>query len=127
MGNSIRKTAYNAQEIYAKFYTETHQGAYAAYLRGKRIRSEEDYLREFSAAFQFPWYYGENWNALDECASDLDWLSFTHLLVIIDNYSDMFQGNEKAEELREVVERHLRYMVDDWESEGVNIEVWLNQ
>ena len=127
MVKSIKRTEYSSQEIYAKFYTETHQGAYAAYLRGKRIRLEEDFLREFSAAFQFPWYYGENWNAFDECAADLDWLSFSHILIVIDDYSKMFYGNEKIDELREVVERHLGYMVEDWENEGVNIEIWLNR
>jgi hypothetical protein len=30
---------------------------------------------EFAAAMQFPWYYGENWPAFDECLKDLSWMS----------------------------------------------------
>ncbi|MBT0993545.1 barstar family protein [Cellulomonas sp. DKR-3] len=29
---------------------------------------------EVSAALQFPYYFGENWPAFDECLADMDWL-----------------------------------------------------
>jgi hypothetical protein len=38
-----------------------------------------------AAALQFPPYFGENWNALDECLTDLDWLpADAYVLVILD-------------------------------------------
>ncbi len=42
--------------------------------RGARIRSEQDLYDEFSAACQFPYYFGNNWDALSECITDLEWL-----------------------------------------------------
>lgn len=43
-------------------------------LRGTRMCSEQDLFDEISAAWQFPYYFGNNWNALDECLADLEWL-----------------------------------------------------
>jgi hypothetical protein len=40
-------------------------------------------FREFSAALQFPWYFGQNWSAFNDCLSDLSWINFTGLIVVI--------------------------------------------
>lgn len=60
-------------DAYTAFYANSHmEGRYTAYIRGKRCGSVSDFMKEYSAAFQFPAYFGENWNAWDECACDLD-------------------------------------------------------
>jgi hypothetical protein len=43
-------------------------------LRGSKMRTEATMFDEISAAFQFPYYFGENWPALAECIQDLEWL-----------------------------------------------------
>ena len=43
-------------------------------LRGQKMRSLDDLWDEFAAALQFPYYFGENWAAFDECIKDLGWL-----------------------------------------------------
>jgi Barstar (barnase inhibitor) len=43
-------------------------------VRGRKMRSLSDLCDEFAAALQFPWYFGENWAAFDECIKDLAWL-----------------------------------------------------
>ena len=55
-------------DAYTAFYANSHmEGRYTAYIRGKRCGSVSDFMKEYSAAFQFPAYFGENWNAWDEC------------------------------------------------------------
>jgi Barstar (barnase inhibitor) len=44
-------------------------------VRGRKMRSREGLFNEFAAALQFPWYFGENADAFDECMADLGWLS----------------------------------------------------
>ncbi len=43
-------------------------------VRGKKMRSEQGVFDEIAAALQFPYCFGENWDALDECINDLSWL-----------------------------------------------------
>jgi hypothetical protein len=41
---------------------------------------------ECAAALQFPWYFGENWPAFDECIRDLSWLpADVYTLIITDS------------------------------------------
>ncbi|HLS77471.1 MAG TPA: barstar family protein [Nocardia sp.] len=41
-------------------------------LRGDRMRTVAGLFDEWAAAFQFPYYFGGNKNAFDECLRDLD-------------------------------------------------------
>ncbi|MFD4462370.1 barstar family protein [Nocardia sp. NPDC058480] len=41
-------------------------------LRGTKMRTMAELFDEFAAAFQFPYYFGANKDAFDECLRDLD-------------------------------------------------------
>ena len=44
------------------------------FIRGERCTTVPNLHDEVSAVLQFPYYYGHNWAALDECIRDLDWM-----------------------------------------------------
>jgi Barstar (barnase inhibitor) len=52
-------------------------------LRGTKMGTTASLFDEVAAALQFPPYFGENWNALDECLNDLEWLSADAYVVVI--------------------------------------------
>jgi hypothetical protein len=41
---------------------------------GGKMRALQGLFDEFAAALQFPWYFGENFDAFSECIADLGWL-----------------------------------------------------
>jgi hypothetical protein len=58
-------------------------GMYVAVLRGERMQTFQSLYQEIAAALQFPYYFGNNWNALDECIKDLEWLWLSSKAFII--------------------------------------------
>ncbi|WP_273544069.1 barstar family protein [Cellulomonas fulva] len=49
-------------------------GLTVRHVRGRKMRTVGGLFDEVSAALQFPYYFGENWPAFDECLADMDWL-----------------------------------------------------
>jgi len=63
-------------------------------VRGEKCKTKEQLHCEIGAALQFPSYYGENWDALDECIADLDWLPAKWILVHITLIEDVLIGDD---------------------------------
>jgi RNAse (barnase) inhibitor barstar len=49
-------------------------------LRGRKVRTEAALFDHVATAFSFPSYFGETWDALADCVSDLP--SVPHLLIV---------------------------------------------
>jgi RNAse (barnase) inhibitor barstar len=76
------------------------------FLRGKKMTRVSSLFDEFAAALQFPYYFGENWNAFDECITDLEWLSGdVYILVITDSKALLSEQNgEQLDALTNILE-----------------------
>ena len=121
--SGITHTSISNEQIYSKLFSEAQLGSYTSYIRGRRCETEDAFFREISASFQFPWYFGENWAALDECICDLEWLNFKRIFVVVDDFSKIFKGNI---ELQKLLIKYLSCAVDYWESEIISFEIMLN-
>ena len=110
-------------EIYTKIWKESHSGTYVSYLRGGRCQTDEEFFREISASFQFPKYFGNNWNALNDCLCDLDWLRFTKIFIVLDDFEYAFQRDPEGKAL---ILKSLTFMIRDWQTKNTEVEVWLN-
>lgn len=72
-------------------------------LRGEKMHSTSALMDEFSAALQFPYYFGANWPALGECLADMDWLLPTTGLVVLIWNAERVLMDEPSEELEALV------------------------
>lgn len=123
MDSQIRRTYFTQAQFTECRYKLVSADSYIAYLRGKRCQTEEDFFCEISSSMQFPYYFGMNWAALDDCLCDLDWLLFSKIIIMIDNYGEMFGGDDQT---KNRLLRYFGYMIEYWEKEGKKVEIWLN-
>jgi hypothetical protein len=68
-------------------------------VRGHKMHTTHALFDEFAAAWQFPWYFGGNWDALEECLADLSWLPAKTYVLGIRRAADILQS-DSAEQRR---------------------------
>ncbi len=61
----------------ASVATLTQQAAPAGWrvfdLNGTKIKDKPTFLNQIAQAMSFPYYFGKNWDALNDCLTDLEW------------------------------------------------------
>ncbi|GAA6623321.1 barstar family protein [Scytonema sp. NUACC26] len=72
------------------------QGIQVFYLNGREISSKETFLRKAAEAMQFPTYFGGNWDAFDECITDLTWFPAKSYVLLYER-PDIFAQAEPTE------------------------------
>src|SRR5262245_822619 len=63
--------------------------AFVVHLQG--IKTEEQLFRELSSKFEFPPYFGYNWNAVYDCLRDFHWIKQKKILLIHDDFPSLDQ------------------------------------
>jgi hypothetical protein len=67
-------------------------GVVTRVIRGHKARTKAALFDEFAAALQFPDYFGENWDAFDECLNDLRWLPGDGYILLIYQSNRLLEG-----------------------------------
>lgn len=68
-------------------------------VRGTKMRTRPGAFDEIAAALQFPWYFGGNWDALEECVRDLSWLGAAHVVVAVADAAALLSDEADREAL----------------------------
>ncbi len=61
-------------------------------VRGAKAETWPALFDEFAAALQFPYYFGENGAAFDECLADLEWLPAAEHVVVVSHAARVLAG-----------------------------------
>ena len=73
-------------------------------VKGRKCKTSAGVFNEFARALKFPDYFGHNWDALEECLADLEWLPAKGYIVLItDARSVIPDDDEEYETLLEIL------------------------
>lgn len=64
-------------------------------IEGRKCMSKAGLLSEFSRVLEFPPYFGRNWDAFEECLTDLEWLPAAGYLIVITDAERLLIHHEK--------------------------------
>jgi len=74
-------------------------------IHGTHCRTTSGLFQEFAQALDFPDYFGHNWDALEECLADLEWLPAKgYILLITDAEAVLPQDEEEYETFLEILD-----------------------
>lgn len=84
------------------FYNEllacfAQPNVFVRYLRGEKSIDLESFFDEYSAALQFPYYFGENWAAFDECLNDLRLYGEKKIILFISDTQDLLRKENEMQ------------------------------
>ncbi|MEQ1793185.1 MAG: barstar family protein [Nitrospira sp.] len=63
-------------------------------INGKKCSTPAGLFTEFARALGFPDYFGHNWDAMEECLADLEWLPAKGYVLLITDAQAVLPGDE---------------------------------
>jgi len=69
------------------------QGIQVFYLDGSDINHKKAFLSKAAEVMQFPSYFGHNWDAFDDCITDLAWLPAKRCVLIYNKPNIFAEAN----------------------------------
>jgi RNAse (barnase) inhibitor barstar len=67
-------------------------------IKGRHCKTPANLFAEFARALEFPDYFGHNWDALEECLADLEWLPAKGYILLITDAGCVLPDDEEAYE-----------------------------
>jgi hypothetical protein len=71
---------------------------------GVKCKTKAGLLSEFARALSFPDYFGHNWDALEECLADLDWLPAPGYVVVVADADQILTKPEDEDDYETFIE-----------------------
>ena len=87
------------------------RGFVTAVIDGRRARSKAALIEEMARAFQCPEGTGHNWDALEECLADLEWLPAKGYVLVLDNADELLA--DSPDDYRTFIEL-LKDVAEEW-------------
>ncbi len=80
-----------------------------------RVTGKQEFLDAAGKALQFPEYFGSNWDAFEECITDMSWHRADGFVLLFEGWG-AFAGSAPAETdiARSILQDASRY----WEEQG---------
>jgi RNAse (barnase) inhibitor barstar len=93
------------------------------HLEGRHIARKEQLLKHVAMTLDFPADFGHNWDALEECLTDLEWVDGEGYVIYYDHIDPLL--SEHPDQFETLVEI-LRDAVASWKEDGTAMIVLLS-
>lgn len=84
---------------------------------------KSDLLRRFATALDFPDWFGQNWDALDDCLGDLSWLPAAGYVLVLEHAAGLHTGHRAD---FDTALDMLRSAATGWRDQGVPFWVFVD-
>ena len=100
------------------------ENTFLAFLNGKNCRTRTGFYHAIGQALNFPDYFADNLDSLDELLCDLSWIAEPNVAIVIFYYEEFLQDDRK---LREAVNNILAHAVANANDVGKEITIYTQQ
>lgn len=101
----------------------SQHGIQVFYLDGRDISTKETFLKKAAEAMKFPGYFGANWDAFDECITDLEWFPAQRYILVYDRHQVFAQADpEQWQILLGILSSAEEY----WKTRNISLTILLN-
>jgi RNAse (barnase) inhibitor barstar len=85
------------------------------HIEGQKLTKKEQFLNHAALAMHFPEYFGDNWDAFEDCLMDLSWIEADGFVIVYDHV-DVFAEHQPQhfDTLLEI----LREATEYWHGQG---------
>lgn len=106
------KKKLNVKKDFKDFITEkklSEKDTFVVIMNGDRMTTLKGLYYELESSLKFPSYFGGNWNAVDDCITDLSWIKEKNYLIAITNFQNVlteyeFDINYKNEDMANFID-----------------------
>ena len=63
-------------------------------IKGRHCKTPANLFDEFARALEFPDYFGHNWDALEECLTDLEWLPAKGYILLVTDAAHVLPNDD---------------------------------
>ncbi len=93
-------------------------------VNGKNVRTKERFLTVLAEALQFPDYFGFNWDALEDCLTDLSWFAAEGFVIAYDYFGVLARHDpDEADTALDILVDSAEY----WRNQGKFFVVLLDE
>jgi len=85
------------------------------HIEGQKLTKKEQFLNHAALAMHFPEYFGDNWDAFEDCLTDLSWVEASGYVVLYD-HTDTF--SEHAPQHFDTVIEIFKESAEFWHGQG---------
>lgn len=97
------------QQLYHQLSEKSSTELFLTSIDGKDCSNKKALFNTFSSELQFPDYFGNNWDAFNDCFNDLEWLDSNQYVLFFENFEEILtQDINELDIFIEIIEKAIK-------------------